>query len=228
MPQTEANPAAGRCLLITAGPTHEPIDSVRFIGNRSSGRLGVALADEAAARGWRVTLLLGPTHLSPSRSEVRTLRYRTTADLASLLEKEQPACDALVMAAAVADYRPRTTPDQLAGKLRRENKAMVIELEPTPDLLAACSSRRRPRQILIGFALEPEAELLSSARRKLERKRVDAIIANPLETMESPDVRAVAVLRGGVERDAGPAMPKAKFAGWLMNLVEELVDAAGS
>ncbi len=228
MPQTEANPAAGRCLLITAGPTHEPIDAVRFIGNRSSGRLGIALADEAARRGWRVTLLLGPTHLAPADPGVRVLRYRTTSDLAGLLEAQQPACDVLVMAAAVADYRPTATPDQLAGKLRRENRAMVIELEPTPDLLAACSSRRRQGQVLVGFALEPEGELLASARRKLERKRVDAIIANPLETMESPDVRAVAVLRSGIDRDAGPAMPKAKFAGWLMDLVEELADAAGS
>ena len=226
MPQTEANPAGGRHLLITAGPTHEPIDAVRYIGNRSSGRLGVSLADEAARRGWRVTLLLGPTPLTPSDVGVRTLRYRTTADLEGLLEKELPGCDVLVMAAAVADYRPRATPDQLAGKLRRESRAMIIELEPTPDLLAACSSRRRTGQVLIGFALEPEAELLASARRKLERKRVDAIIANPLETMESPDVRAIAVLRGGAERDAGPAMPKAKFAGWLMDLVEELADAA--
>lgn len=228
MPKTEANPAAGRHLLITAGPTQEPIDAVRFIGNRSSGRLGVALADEAARRGCRVTLLLGPSPLAPTESGVRTLRYRTTADLAGLLEREQPGCDVLVMAAAVADYRPLTTPDLLAGKLRRENRAMVIELEPTPDLLAACSSRRRTGQVLIGFALEPEAELLESARRKLERKGVDAIVANPLETMESPDIRAIAVLRGGVERDAGPATPKAQFAGWLMDLVEELADAAAS
>lgn len=228
MPQSEANPAAGRHLLIAAGPTHEPIDAVRFIGNRSSGRLGIALADEAAGRGWRVTLLLGPTHLAPSEAGVRTLRYRTTADLAGLLEREQPGCDVLVMAAAVADYRPLTTRDMLAGKLRRENRAMVIELEPTPDLLAACSTRRRAGQVLIGFALEPEAELLDSARRKLERKGVDAIVANPLETMESPEIRAIVVLRGGVERDAGSAMAKAKFAGWLMDLVEELADAAAS
>jgi len=96
-------PSTGKRMLITAGPTHEPIDAVRFLGNRSSGRLGVALADEAAARGWDVTLLLGPVSRTPSDSRVRTLRFRTCADLETLLRQTTDTCDVLVMAAAVAD-----------------------------------------------------------------------------------------------------------------------------
>ena len=141
-----------RHLLITAGPTHEPIDAVRFIGNRSSGRLGVALADKAAARDWRVTLLLGPTSLTPSDSRVQVLRFRTTADLEALLRQHFPAADTLIMAAAVADYRPKpllNRPDAAEGKLKRSHGPLTLELEPTPDLLAACSSLRVPGQTLV-------------------------------------------------------------------------------
>src|SRR5688572_30671907 len=130
-------PVTRRRLLITAGPTQEPIDAVRFIGNRSSGRLGVALADHAAAHGWQTTLLLGPTAtappFAPSDSRVRVVRFRTTAELGALLDEHFPSCDVLIMAAAVADYRPIMKEGQGEGKLRRTDQKLVIELEPTPD-----------------------------------------------------------------------------------------------
>src|SRR5262245_55498974 len=103
-PYLVTQPTGGRRLLITAGPTHEPIDAVRFLGNRSSGRLGVALADEAAGRGWTVTLLLGPVSRTPSDSRVRVVRFRTCTDLEGLLAEAAAGCDVLIMAAAVADY----------------------------------------------------------------------------------------------------------------------------
>lgn len=210
-------------VLITAGPTHEPVDSVRYLGNRSSGRLGVELADEAARRGWSVTLLLGPTHLAPAEPGIRVERYTTASELGGLLGAHQPSCDVLVMAAAVADYRPRTTPEQLAGKLRRGGKAMVLELEPTEDLLAACSARRRPGQTLIGFALEPRDRMMASAREKLERKGIDLIVANPLETMEAGGIEAVVLGRDGSETHTEGVVDKRAFGAWLMGLIEALV-----
>lgn len=213
-------------MLITAGPTHEPIDAVRYIGNRSSGRLGVALADEAARRGCAVTLLLGPTPRHPDDSRVRTLRFRTTADLQTLLAEHMPRCDVLIMAAAVADYRPQTTPDQVRGKLRRENTALTIRLEPTPDQIAICSEKRLPGQVLVGFALEPRDELLPSARKKLERKRIDMIVANPLETMDAETIEATVVERTGREHRTDGPIPKERFAGWLLDIVEAHAGAA--
>src|ERR1043165_5952055 len=106
-------------MLITAGPTHEPIDAVRFIGNRSSGRVGLALADEAARRGWDVLLLLGPVHRTPADSRVRVVRFRTAAELGALLDQHASGCDVLLMAAAVADYRPRVS---AAPKERRTDQ----------------------------------------------------------------------------------------------------------
>jgi phosphopantothenoylcysteine decarboxylase/phosphopantothenate--cysteine ligase len=208
-------------MLITAGPTHEAIDAVRYIGNRSSGKLGVALADRAAELGWSVDLLLGPTHLAPTHTGVRVERFRSASDLGKLLEARQPECDVLVMAAAVADYRPRVDSSQLATKLRRGSEAMVIELEPTEDLLAACAARRRPGQLLVGFALEPRERLLASARDKLARKRIDMIVANPLGTMESEEIEAVVLSRDGTERSTGGPIPKSAFAGWLLGVVRQ-------
>lgn len=209
-----------RRLLVTAGPTQEPIDAVRFIGNRSSGRLGIALADVAAGRGWTTTLLLGPSCLAPSDSRVRLERFRTTTDLEGLLARELSGCDVLVMAAAVADYRPKLDPAQLQGKRRRSGEGMTLALEPTPDLLAGCASQRRPGQLLVGFALEPREELLASARSKLERKSIDLIVGNPLETMDGESIEAVVLGRDGTEHRTGAAIHKDAFAGWLLDIIE--------
>ena len=220
-PPAEARHDAPR-LLITAGPTQEPIDAVRYLGNRSSGRLGVALADEAARRGWPVTLLLGPVASDRVDPRVERLRFRTTADLEALLRDRLPRCDALVMAAAVADYRPKPLPggvDPASGKLRRTGDSLTLEFEPTPDLLAACARARRADQLLVGFALEPRDRLLDSARAKLERKGADMIVANPLETMDSDRIEATLVSRDADdERTDGP-IPKADFAPWLLDRV---------
>lgn len=216
---TDARPPR---ILITAGPTHEPIDAVRFIGNRSSGRLGVALAEIASRQGWNVTLLLGPTPTQPSDSSLRVHRFRTCADLDALLRAHAPEADVLVMAAAVADYRPKTSAEMLAGKHRRTEGGMTIELESTPDLLAGCSSRRPPGQTIVGFALEPRAEMLASGRRKLERKRVDMIVANPLETMDAPTIEAVVITARHPEGFSTPGpIAKDAFAPWLLNIISE-------
>ncbi len=217
--------ASAQSILITAGPTHEPIDAVRFIGNRSSGRLGIALADEAARLGWSVTLLLGPTPRLPQDPRVRVHRFQTTADLAALLLRELLACDVLVMAAAVADYRPRVSPADLAGKRRRSKAGMVLDFEATPDLLAACSARRRPDQLLVGFALEPRDEMLASARAKLARKKIDMIVANPLGTMDGPTIEATVIDADDHEHSTPGPIAKEAFAPWLLSIIARRVAA---
>lgn len=220
------DPGSTARLLITAGPTYEPIDAVRFIGNRSSGRLGVALADEAARRGWDVTLLLGPTAVKPADPRVRVDGFRTTDDLDRLLGVHVPGCDVLVMAAAVADYRPRAASGNRGGvgvgKIKRGDQPLVLELEPTPDLLAKAASARRPGQLFVGFALEPRERLRESALGKLERKKLDMVVGNPLETMDAETIEAT-VFRcassGGGEMGTPGLLSKAEFAGWLLDVV---------
>lgn len=206
-------------MLITAGPTHEPIDAVRFIGNRSSGRMGLALADAACGLGWHVTLLLGPVAGLPVDTRVAVHRFRTASDLQALLALHVPSADVLVMAAAVADYRPKVDPAFQGGKFRRTDQKLTLELEPTPDLLAETSRTRRPDQLFVGFALEPRAELLASARHKLEKKRVDLVVGNPLETMDSPTIEAVVIGRDGSEWRTPGVMPKTEFAVWLLDVI---------
>jgi phosphopantothenoylcysteine decarboxylase/phosphopantothenate--cysteine ligase len=225
---TPAEPRSPR-LLITAGPTQEPIDAVRYIGNRSSGRLGCALADRAAARGWPVTLLLGPAPARPASDAVTLRRFRTTDDLARLLDAELPSCDILVMAAAVADYRPAIDEVDLTEKRRRGGN-LTLRLEATPDLLAACGSRRTPSQLLVGFALEPRDRLLDSARSKLARKKIDLVVANPLETMDAPTIDATLLgtaATGLPEQgiSTGNAIAKTDFADWLLDRLAPLAAA---
>jgi phosphopantothenoylcysteine decarboxylase/phosphopantothenate--cysteine ligase len=200
-----------RRLLITAGPTHEPIDPVRYIANRSSGKLGIALAEAGTAAGWDVTLLLGPSQLTMPIG-VALHRFATTAQLAGLVDVHFPGCDVLIMAAAVADFRP-TSPSN--SKLSRAERGLTLQLEPTPDLVAACSASKRPGQVIVGFALEPRDQLLARATDKLRRKGLDAIVANPLETMGADTIEARLIRADGGSREPGP-MPKSEFARWLL------------
>lgn len=133
----------------------------------------------------------------------------------------------VVMAAAVADYRPKVDPAMWNGKFRRVAGNLRLELEPTPDLLAEVSASRKPGQLLIGFALEPRGELVASALAKLERKGVDLVVGNPLETMDSPEIEATLFARGGTATPA-PKMSKDAFAAWLMDRVVPVVHSPRS
>ena len=158
--------------LVSAGPTREPLDPVRFLSNRSTGKMGFALAEAAAAAGHETVLVAGPVSL-PTPSGVRRVDAVTAREMLAALEREFGAADVLLMAAAVADWRPRET---AAAKLKKAGMAPVIELEPNPDILLALS-RLRGGQVMVGFAAEtgnPAAE----ARRKLEAKGLDFICAN--------------------------------------------------
>jgi len=211
-------------MLITAGPTHEPVDAVRYIANRSSGRLGIALAEAAAARRDRVTLLLGPTSSSPPQhSQVTTHRFQTTAELQDLLRDLWSRHSVLIMAAAVADFRPAHRPGNTEKRPRGDGPWM-LELEPTPDLLAEAAGNARTDQLTVGFALGPADGLLDRAREKLAAKHLDAIVANPLETMGADRIQATLLLRDGRELSA-PESSKAEFAVWLLEQIAEIKGA---
>jgi phosphopantothenoylcysteine decarboxylase/phosphopantothenate--cysteine ligase len=164
---------AGHTVLVTAGPTHEPIDPVRFVGNRSSGKMGVAIAAEAHARGAHVTLILGPgTVEAPVGVEV--VRIETAEQLRDAVLARAADADAIVMAAAVADFRPKAAADE---KLKKDRGVPELLLEPTPDVLAELGARRRAGQVLVGFAAET-GDVEESGRLKLRRKGADLVVAN--------------------------------------------------
>ncbi|MFI4854676.1 MAG: phosphopantothenoylcysteine decarboxylase [Phycisphaerales bacterium JB065] len=234
-------------VLITAGPTHEPIDRVRYIANRSSGRIGIEIAESALDAGWHTTLALGPTHLLPRTTprpdslsvdhsdtqqrsaRFRLLRFQTTDDLAKLLAEEELNADILVMAAAVADYRVSKPDHEHPDKLRRSSAGMTLTLESTPDLIADCVRRRarsgegKPR-LIVAFALEPADELIEKAREKLVRKGADLIVANPLETMDAHTVQAYLLGPEGTVAATPGKIDKQEFGAWL---IRELTDHLG-
>jgi phosphopantothenoylcysteine decarboxylase/phosphopantothenate--cysteine ligase len=170
-------PLLGLRVLVTAGGTREPIDSVRFIGNRSSGRMGLALAAEARSRGAEVTVIAANVALEPPPM-VRIIEVHTAAELLAACEREFEDCDILLMAAAVADFRPAAP---VAHKLKKDaGPAPTIELELTEDILSALADTRRDDQLVVGFAAEHGPGALAYARDKLERKRLDAVVVNDI------------------------------------------------
>ncbi len=170
-----ARPWDGLRVLVSAGGTREPIDAVRYVGNRSSGRMGFALADAAAARGAQVTVVAANVAL-PRSPRIAYRDVTTAAELREACVEEFAGCDVLLMAAAVADFTPSSTD---AGKLKKDGRAqLTVELEATPDVLAELAAARRPGQTLVGFAAEHGAGALAYGRDKLRRKGVDAIVVN--------------------------------------------------
>ena len=160
-------------ILITAGPTREKIDPVRFISNRSSGRMGYAIAQAAAQRGCEVVLISGPVELA-APGQVRLVKVESAAEMFDAVAAEFPDCDCLIMAAAVADYRPAKPSDV---KIKKAPGKLYLELERTVDILAEMGRRKRSDQLLVGFAAETE-NLLDYAAKKLQSKNLDFIAAN--------------------------------------------------
>ena len=167
-----AGPWAGQHIVVSAGGTREPIDAVRVIANRSSGKQGYAIAAEAAARGARVTLVSTVDLPVPAGVEVRTVE--TAAQMQAAMQELAPLADVVVMAAAVADFRPV---QPTTGKLKKDQGVPQIVLEPTPDILAALGAAKPEGQVLVGFAAETD-DLVANAQSKLQRKRLDLIVAN--------------------------------------------------
>jgi len=210
----------GQVVLVTAGPTREPLDPVRFLSNRSSGKMGYAIAEAAAARGAHVILVSGPTALS-APSGVDLVDVETAEEMyRAVLAKLEPA-GVIVKAAAVADYRPTRKADR---KIKKDHAVREIALEPTPDILAELG-KRKGKRILVGFAAETD-DLLANAGTKLQRKNLDLVVANDVRAAGAGfdvDTNVVTILdaAGGVEEL--PLLPKRQVADRILDRVKALL-----
>ena len=212
----------GETILITAGPTQEPIDGVRFIGNRSSGKMGYSLAEEAAARGARVVLISGPVSLAAPK-DVTLVPVRTAAEMRTAVLERLDAATIVVKAAAVADYH---VAHPLKGKMKKTAARMSLDLEPTPDILAEVG-RQKGDRLLIGFAAETD-HVVEEARRKLEQKNCDMIAGNLVSYadgnatgFESDENEVVLVTRAGESIAVGRA-PKREIARRIFDEIPRL------
>lgn len=209
---------SGLKVLVTAGPTYEPIDRVRFVGNRSSGKMGYAVAQEAARRGATVTVVSGPTALLPPNG-VSVVPVETAAQMEEAVLAHAPQSDVVVMAAAVADFRPETIID---GKLKRKGR-LTLDLVPTSDIASAASAAA-PHAVHIGFALESQ-DLLASASEKMRRKGQRLVVANEISNEHNPFAsdrnRVAFVTADGVEEY--PPMKKAEVARLLWDEIESML-----
>jgi len=169
-------PLTNKRVLITAGPTHEPIDPVRFIGNRSSGKMGIALALEAANQGAKVDLVLGPTSLEYKHANITTYKIETAEQMYNQVDALFSDSDISIFAAAVADYSPEVVAE---NKIKKSGLDLSISLSKTTDILAEMGVRKKDKQFVVGFALETENEL-ENAKSKLSRKKLDMIVLNSL------------------------------------------------
>ena len=169
-------PLSGKKALVTAGPTHEPLDPVRFLGNHSTGKMGIAIAEELSASGASVTLVLGPTHLRPTDSSIRIISTGSALEMYDACSSIFGESDITVFAAAVADYKPRYFSET---KIKKKDDDLVLELEKTIDIAAALGKQKMPNQIMVGFALETDNEEYNAAA-KLKKKNLDLIVLNSM------------------------------------------------
>jgi len=220
-----AGALAGRRVVVTAGPTREAIDPVRYIGNRSSGRMGYEIAAAAWRRGADVTLVSGPSHLPPPAG-VRLVRIETAEQMRAAVAAELPAADALVMAAAVADFRPSAPADQ---KIKKEaGEVPVIRLERTADVLLATRDARPARCVVVGFALET-TDVLANGRRKLSAKGLHLLVANDATEPGSGfevETNRVTILSADGEDEHLPLLSKAEVADHILDRVAVLLPAS--
>ena len=209
---------SGKKILITAGPTYEKLDPVRFIGNYSSGKMGYALAEECASRGAQVILVSGPTALTPRSALIQRICVESAQEMHNASIREFPNCQAAILCAAVADFTPKNTAEE---KIKREGNTLHLDLCPTPDIAATLGRMKREGQVMAGFALETCNET-AHAREKLERKNLDFIVLNSLRDKGAgfrTDTNKVTMIDGNGE-EALPLMSKQKTAA---HIVDKLV-----
>ena len=212
---------AGKKVLVTAGPTQERIDPVRYISNHSTGKMGYAIARAAMLRGAYVTLVSGKTDLQPPMG-VRAVPVVSAADMAQAVKDAAPEQDIIIKAAAVADYRPSVTADV---KLKKKDEELSIALERTEDILAYLGAHRREGQFLCGFSMETE-HMMENSRAKLEKKNIDMIVANNLKQEGAgfgTDTNVVTFLTKD-ETVELPLMSKEEVADKLLDYIIELLD----
>lgn len=215
---------AGEVVLVTAGPTREPLDPVRYLSNRSSGKMGYAIAEAAGARGARVILVSGPTALTPPQG-VDVIHVETAQQMHDAVLAKLTAATVVIKAAAVADYRPK----QVAGrKLKKDEAVPEVTLESTPDILAEVG-KRKGRRILVGFAAETE-DLVENARKKLQRKNLDLMVANNVSQPGAgfdADTNAVKILDAQGKVEELPVQSKRSVADRVLDRVVGLLKQRG-
>ena len=216
-------PLKGQRILVTAGPTYEDVDPVRYIGNRSSGRMGFALAAEAARRGAEVTLVAGPTSVEPPKVH-EIVRVRSAAEMHAAVTSRAERMHVVVMAAAVADYAPER---RVSQKVAKRDESLTLVLKKTPDILGDLGHRRMTTgdgPLLVGFAAETE-DLVARATAKRERKHADLIVANDVSRPDSGfdvDANAVTII-GPDGAESVPMQSKSRIAAVILDRVERLV-----
>lgn len=204
-----------KTILITAGPTRERIDAVRFITNHSSGKMGYAIAEAACKHDFKVILISGVTNL-PRVKNTEFIQIESAADMAREVKKYAPLADFIIMAAAVADYRPKVVH---TNKMKKSDGDLTLVLERTEDILQYLGNNKKPEQVLIGFAAETD-DLIANAQSKLERKNLDYIIANDVSKSDrgfGSNENAVTILsRSGTREDINLAL-KSEIADIIIN-----------
>lgn len=210
---------AGQKLLITAGPTREFLDPVRYLSNRSSGQLGLALATAAKKRGAQVTLVLGPISIPPPTG-IKVVSVVSAKDMDMAVQKNLKQQDVFIACAAVADWMPQTTSRQKWKKDTRHTSSLLLKLVKTPDVLArAAQKRTKKKPVLVGFSLETQSHL-KNAEKKLKKKKIDMIVANDAKTMDSPNISAT-ILSSQGDQFLFRQGTKAAFATFLLNSIQD-------
>jgi len=219
---SKALPLKGKKILITAGPTYEAIDPVRFIGNHSSGKMGYEIAEAAMKLGAEVTLISGPTHLSIDEKNINLIRVTSAREMYEAAHSNFDNTDVFVSAAAVADYKPKLVADQ---KIKKNEKSLTLELTKTEDILASLGEKKS-HQKLIGFALETNNEL-ENARKKLKKKNLDFIVLNSLKDKGAGfkgDTNKISIIYPDRKKDF-ELKTKKEVAGDILKEIIELFDA---
>ena len=220
--QAAPRPLQGKTALVTAGPTFEPLDPVRFLGNHSTGKMGIALAESLAEKGAAVTLVLGPTHLRPQNPQVRVVEVDTAQEMLEACRKIYAQTDISVLAAAVADYRPKVFS---STKIKKKDDDMSLELAKTVDIAATLGKEKTTRQILVGFALETNNEA-QNARLKLDKKNLDFIVLNSMNDQGAGfghETNKIAILDRSGQEKTFPLKSKTEVA---EDIVEEIIRVA--
>jgi len=203
-------------MLVTAGPTREHLDDVRFLSNASTGAMGIAVAVAATRRGHSVVLVLGPTHLEPPKG-IETERVVSAKQMYEVVHHHYVGADAVVMTAAVCDYRPEV---RVAGKMKKTSDDMTLKLAANPDILASLG-RVKARRVLVGFALEPVRQgAREHAMEKMRKKNLDFIVLDNPEAMAAERVSAVILSADGAEEELTDA-PKRRIAERIIDLIEQ-------
>ena len=219
-PTTKQKGLNGKKIVVTAGPTREPIDPVRYISNRSSGKMGYALAEAALSHGAEVTLISGPTQLAPPPG-VELVRIETTAQLYRAVLDNIDKANCLIMAAAPSDFRPVKVAD---SKIKKSSAALQLLLEPTVDILKEIATRKNESMFTVGFALETD-QPLENARKKLIEKNLDMIVLNQVgtDTGFDSDTNQVTILRPECEPIMWPTQEKALIARKLLDILAAIL-----